>query len=99
MDSYADEVLTALDPILNQMIENSEHYRLLPPLMRDFLEADPKHMFLLSNYMMTSIDANRTLTEIESFLNEQPCLLCIKTEEECPLRTLFGRGDNGEQFV
>ena len=81
----AEELMSQLDSVFDDLLSDAERYQILPIEMRDFLEADPDSMFTFARKMHTAIISNTHLMEIRSLLernSESPsfhedCKSCV----------------------
>lgn len=86
----AEELMSQLDSVFDELFSDAERYQILPIEMRDFLEADPDSMFTFARKMHAAILSNMHMVEIRSLLerNSEPSTL-FEDCESCVSRSLL----------
>jgi hypothetical protein len=64
----AEELMSQLDSVFEELFSDAERYQILPIEMRDFLEANPDSMFTFARKMHSAILSNMHMVEIRSLL-------------------------------
>ena len=73
----AEDLMSQLGSVFEDMFSDAERYQILPIEMRDFLEADPDSMFTFARKMQTAVFSKTQITEIIHLLeqnSERPSL-------------------------
>ena len=71
---YSEEIFAVIDPLIQQALCDAEMYRMLPEIMRQFIESDPENMFTLARKMNEAVEAKKILDELrEEIVDNRGC--------------------------
>ena len=86
----AEELMSQLDSVFDELFSDAERYQILPIEMRDFLKADPDSMFTFARKMHAAILSNRYMMEIRSLLERNSETITLYENcENCISRSLL----------